>query len=138
MALVADTGPLLALLDADDPHHGRCVAMFDEVAEDVVVPSPVLVEMDYWVLELLGHDTWAVFTEDLAGGAYRLHQLDEDDIMRAAELERMYASLDLGYVDAAVIVTCERLGETKVATLDHRDFSAVRPRHCEALRILPE
>lgn len=32
-------------------------------------------------------------------------------------------------VDAAVIAVCERLGETKVATLDRRHFSVVRPRH---------
>jgi predicted nucleic acid-binding protein len=95
--LVLDTGPLLALLDADDPDHERCLVMFDEIAEDLVVPAPVLVELD-WV----------------------------------------YATLDLGLVDAAVIATCERLGETKVATLDRRDFSVVRPRHCDALRVLPD
>jgi len=47
-------------------------------------------------------------------------------------------SLDLGLVDAAVIVACEALGETKVATLDRRAFSVVQPRHCERLTLLPE
>jgi predicted nucleic acid-binding protein len=56
----------------------------------------------------------------------------------AAELERRYDSLGLGFVDAAVVVTCEELGEPKVATLDRRRFSVVRPRHCEALLLLPE
>ena len=112
--------------------------MAENIREDIVVPDAVLVELDYWVLKLLGPDAWAAFTDDLAQGAYRLHHLDEDDIVRAAELERTYADLDLGYVDAAVIVTCERLGETKVATLDRRDFSAIRPAHCEALTLLPE
>jgi hypothetical protein len=37
-----------------------------------------------------------------------------------------------------VIALCERLNEPKVATLDRRDFSVVRPRHCEALRLLPD
>jgi hypothetical protein len=36
------------------------------------------------------------------------------------------------------IALCERLGETKVATLDRRAFAVVRPRHCDALRLLPE
>lgn len=57
---------------------------------------------------------------------------------RAAELEARYATTDLGFVDASVIVTCENLGETKLATLDHRDFTIVRPRHCKTLRLLPE
>ena len=111
--------------------------MVAAVGEDLVIPTPVLVEVDYWVLKLLGADAWATFVEDIARGAYRLHHPDEADLLRAAELERAYASLDLGLVDALVIVTCERLGETKVATLDHRDFAVVRPRHCDALTLLP-
>jgi predicted nucleic acid-binding protein len=138
MALVLDTGPILALLDAGDPDHRRCVALVEELGEDLVVPAAVLVEVDYWVLKLLGHDAWAVFVDDLARGAYRFAPLDIADLQRAAELERTYRDLDLGLVDAAVIALCERLGERKVATLDRRDFSVVRPRHCEALRLLPD
>jgi predicted nucleic acid-binding protein len=138
VALVLDTGPIVALLDAADPEHERCVAMVEEVGEDLVVPAPVLVEIDYWLLKLYGPSTWLTFVEDVGRGAYRLHQVGERDLARAAELGRTYESLDLGLVDAAVVVACERLDETKVATLDRRDFSVVRPRHCERLRLLPE
>jgi predicted nucleic acid-binding protein len=136
--LVLDTGPVLALLDADDRHHAACLAMVRNVREDLVVPAPVLVELDYWILKRLGPAVWQVFVEDVVEGGYRLHHLDEKDLVRVAELERAYAELDLGFVDASVIVTCERLRETKVATLDRRDFAAVRPAHCEALTLLPE
>jgi predicted nucleic acid-binding protein len=138
MALVLDTGPILALLDAGDPDHGRCVSLVEEVREDLIVPALVLVELDYWVLKLLGHDAWNVFVDDVARGAYRLEPLGDQDLRRAAELERTYAELDLGLVDASVIAVCERLDEPKVATLDRRDFSVVRPRHREALELLPE
>ncbi|MGH2767959.1 MAG: type II toxin-antitoxin system VapC family toxin [Actinomycetota bacterium] len=138
MALVLDTGPILALLDAGDPDHRRCVALVRALREDLVVPAPVLVEADYWVIKLLGSAAWETFVEDVARGSYRLHNLDEADLLRAAELERSYANLDLGLVDASVIATCERLGERKVATLDRRDFSAVQPKHCEHLRLLPD
>ena len=138
MTLVLDTGPIVALLDAADRDHERCVALVQEVGEDLVVPTAVLVEVDYWLRKLYGAEAWLTFVEDVETGAYRIHQLDERALVRAAELERGYASLDLGLVDAAVIATCEELGETKVATLDRRDFSAVRPRHCDALRLLPE
>ena len=112
--------------------------MVERLGEDLVVPASVLVELDYWLRTLGELTVWRTFVEDLAQGAYRLVQLDEPDMARAAELEAQYADLDLGLVDASVIVTCERLGETKVATLDRRHFSIVRPRHCEALTILPE
>jgi predicted nucleic acid-binding protein len=48
-----------------------------------------------------------------------------------------YADADIGFVDAAVLAIVERLGETKLATLDHRHFGALRPRHCDALTLLP-
>jgi uncharacterized protein len=137
VALVLDTGPILALLDAGDPAHARSVAMVDEVGEDLVVPTCVLVEIDYWTHKLLGQESWEVFVEDIASGAYRLEPLTVEDLLRASELECRYGELDLGLVDASVIALCERLGETKVATLDRRDFSVVRPGHCDSLRLLP-
>lgn len=137
MALVLDTGPILALLDAGDPDHARSVAMVEEMREDLVVPSCVLVEVDYWTCKLLGGETWEVFVEDILSGAYLLEPLTVTDLARASALERQYADLDLGLVDASVVALCERLGEEKVATLDRRDFSVVRPNHCDSLRLLP-
>jgi hypothetical protein len=137
VALVLDTGPILALLDAGDPAHERCVEMVEGLREDLVVPTCVLVEIDYWAHKLLGAEAWDVFVADIAAGAYRLEPLTLDDLKRAAQLERDYADLDLGLVDASVIALCERLSETKVATLDRRDFSVVRPSHCESLDLLP-
>jgi uncharacterized protein len=137
MALVLDTGPILALLDAGDPDHARCVATVKEAREDLVVPAATLVEVDYWCRKLLGVAVWEDFVEDLAAGAYRLLSLDAEGYRRAAELETAYADLGLGLVDATVIATCELLDERKVATLDRRHFSVVRPAHCDALRLLP-
>jgi predicted nucleic acid-binding protein len=112
--------------------------MVDELREDLVLPSCVLVEVDYWTRKLLGPAAWDIFVEDISSGAYRLEPLTLDDLRRAADLERQYEELDLGLVDAPVIALCERLGETKVATLDRRDFAVVRPNHCNALHLLPE
>lgn len=58
--------------------------------------------------------------------------------MRIAELLDEYADLPLGIVDASVIAACERLGATTLATLDRRHFAVVRPRHCDALALLPD
>ncbi|HWB72383.1 MAG TPA: PIN domain-containing protein [Egibacteraceae bacterium] len=138
MALVLDTGPVLALMDADDPAHERCVGLVEGLDESLVVPAVLLGEVDYWCRKLLGLDVWEQFLDDLAGGAYRLYELDASGYRRAGELERRYANLDLGLVDAAVITVCEELAETKVATLDRRDFSLVQPRHCPALTLLPD
>jgi predicted nucleic acid-binding protein len=62
----------------------------------------------------------------------------EADLVRATELERDDAELDLGFVDASIVALCERLGETRLATLDRRVFSVVRPRHCRQLTLVPD
>jgi uncharacterized protein len=138
MALILDTGPVLAGLDADDPDHGRCCALIEESREDLVIPVCVLVELDYWVHKRLDPSVWTALTSDIARGAYRLAPMTVADVVRASELQARYADLDLGLVDASVIALAERTGETKLATLDRRDFSVVRPAHCEALRLLPD
>jgi len=137
VSLVLDTGPVLALLDADDPAHRDCVDLVEGSAEDLVVPAAILVEVDYWLRKLLGMPAVESFFEDLARGSYRLVGLDAAGYRRAAALEATYADLSLGLVDAAVIVTCEVLGETKVATLDRRHFCVVRPGHTDHLILLP-
>jgi predicted nucleic acid-binding protein len=42
MALVCDTGPLLAALDRDDPDHVACANLLSTATEDLIVPGLVL------------------------------------------------------------------------------------------------
>lgn len=136
MTLILDTGPVVAALNADDPDHARCVALLED-EDDLLIPAPVLVELDYWLIKLGGLRVWRDFVADIAAGAYRLEHLTDGDLLRAAELETAYDNLDLGLVDACIIALCERLGQTRVATLDRRHFSIVKPRHCSHLTLLP-
>lgn len=136
MTLVLDTGPIVAALNAGDVDHVECAALLRE-ADDLLVPTPVLVEVDYWLTKLGGVHVWSGFVADIAGGAYRLAHPTDDDLTRAAELETTYSNLDLGLVDASIVAVCERLDHTEVATLDRRHFSIVRPRHCAHLTLLP-
>lgn len=138
VSLVLDTGPLLAALDTDDPHHARCVELITGAGEDLTVPCFVLVEIDYWLRKAGRVSVWQAFVDDVGTGSYRVHYPSDGELTRAAELEAQYDDLGLGLVDASVVAACETLGETKVATIDHRHFAIVRPRHCDALMLLPE
>ena len=137
MALLLDTGPIVAALDEDDPEHDRCLALLTG-GDDRLVPSPILAEVDYWLSKLGSLRAWADFAADISGGAYRLIHPSEADLIRAAELELVYADLRLGFVDASIIALAERLNETRIATLDRRHFSVVHPRHCPHFTLLPE
>ena len=59
------------------------------------------------------------------------------DYRRIGEPCDRYAEADIGLVDAAVMAIVERLDEPKLATLDRRHFSLIRPRHRESLTLLP-
>jgi len=54
-----------------------------------------------------------------------------------AELVEQYADFPLGETAASLIAALERLGVTKVATLDRRHFSPILPRHTDALTCFP-
>jgi len=137
MALVLDTGPLLAALDAADPDHASCASLIADSREDLIVPALVLSELDYWCHERLTAGVWLEFLRDVLDGAYSVEGPTQGDLERCHELQSTYADLDLGVVDASVLALAERLREPKLATLDHRHFATVRPAHVRALELLP-
>lgn len=123
--IVADTGAVLALLDADDRHHETLRALFEEDPGGWVFPWAVLPEVDYLALHHLGPKTEHAFLDDLAGGRLAVEWGDEADLGRARDLSRKYRSLNLGLVDGVVIAVAERLEARAIATLDLRHFGAV-------------
>ena len=138
MALILDTGPLYASLDRSDGDHAACRRLIEAADEPLVIPSPVLVEVDYWIHARLHPGVLVALLDDIVAGAYRIEELRPEDYRRARELCDRYADADIGFVDAAVLALVERLNEPKLATLDQRHFGTMRPRHVEALRLLPE
>jgi len=137
VALILDTGPLYASLDRSDADHASCRALIEQADEPLVIPSPVLVEVDCWIHARLHAGVLVALLEDILAGAYQVEDLEIGDYRRARSLCDQYEDTDLGFVDAAVLAVVERLDESKLATLDARHFRAVRPRHVETLTLLP-
>ena len=54
MTLVADSGAIYALYDADDGHHGAVRRVVERERPPIVVPSVLLAEVDYLLREFLG------------------------------------------------------------------------------------
>ena len=138
MALILDTGPLYASLDRSDADHAACRSLIEEASEPLVIPAPVLVEVDYWVHVRLHSGVLVALLDDIVAGAYSVEGVQPEDYRRIRELCDRYADGDVGFVDAAVLAIVERLDEPKLATLDHRHFRVLRPRHVDALRLLPD
>lgn len=137
MALILDTGPLYASLDRSDQDHPACRELIERADEPLVIPAPVLVEVDYWAHQRLSPGAFVALLVDIEAGAYRVEDLETGDYSRVRELCDRYADSDIGFVDAAVFAIVERLGESKLATLDRRHFGLLRPRHRDSLELLP-
>jgi hypothetical protein len=137
VALIIDTGPLYASLDRSDADHARCRALIEAAEEALVIPAPVLVEVDYWVHQRLHPGVFVALVDDIVTGAYRVEDLAPEDYRRVGEICDRYADADIGFVDAAVLAVVERLQERRLATLDRRHFGILRPRHVDVLELLP-
>jgi predicted nucleic acid-binding protein len=120
-----------------DPDHDRCVAFFEQVSEPLVIPQLVITEAAHLVGRILTPSAEASFIRELADAVVSFHCNDPRDLYRMAELMDTYADLPLGTVDAAVIATAERLSVTRIATLDRRHFTVVRPTHVPSFELLP-
>jgi predicted nucleic acid-binding protein len=136
VALVLDTGVVVAALMRDDRHHAACRQLIDQAGDLLVLPSPVLPEIDYWVSRT-GPGPMIGLLGEIEMSSFLVEDLEHEDYARVAELVDRYSELDLGFVDAAVLAVVERLGERRLATLDHRHFSVIRARHTDALELVP-
>jgi uncharacterized protein len=132
--IVADTGAILALLDSGDRHHADLRAIYAEDPGAWLLPWAILPEVDYLVATELGERAARLWFEDLTSGAFSIEWGSARDLAAAHDFAARHAALQLGLVDAVVMAMAERL-RADIATLDLRDFGAVRLVH--APRLLP-
>lgn len=137
MTVIADTGPLYALVDKSDAWHERVVTWWRERARNVVIPVSVLPEVSYLLQTRIGPAAEQAFIRAVADGEFNTESLEPGDIARAAALMQEYVDLPLGFVDATVVATCERLGVREILTTDRRHFGVVCPLHTRTLVLLP-
>ena len=123
--IVADTGALVALIDADDRHHAKVRVLFEADPGAWVIPWAVLPEVDYLLGAHVGRTSQDAFLTDLARGAFAVDWGRPEDVERANTLHRKYPTLRLGLVDGVVIAIAERLRAKAIATLDLRQFGTV-------------
>jgi uncharacterized protein len=135
--LVVDAGPLVAAAVADDRNHERCVDLLSRAAPPLVVPALVVTEVAYFLGDRLGPSAERAFAGSVRGGELVVEPVEPSDWARIVELLEVYDDLSLGIVDASVVAACERLGVERLATLDRRHFGVVRPRHRDALTLVP-
>lgn len=133
--VLVDAGPLVALIDADHPHHETCVETLESLRDPLVTVWPAFTEAMY----LLGGSwrgqkaLWSRVETD----ALTLASLEAADAPRMRELMEKYRDLSMDLADAALVRVAEREGFSRIFTLDRRHFSIYRPGRRRRFAVLP-
>jgi predicted nucleic acid-binding protein len=119
-AVLADTGPLYALVDPDDGLHDRARSEARRIAEQgwsLVVAFPALLESHSLVLRRLGARSARKWLDELTVGAGLLNP-HRDDYLAASRRLRAYSDQAITLCDAVVAILADQL-HMSVWTFDH-------------------
>lgn len=133
--VLVDAGPLIALIHADDHHHRRCVAAFQQLTEPLGTVWPVLTEAMY--LLAFSWKAQEALWEMLDRSVIVLLPLGNDEVSRMRELMKKYRDLPMDLADAALVTVAEREKIRQIFTLDRRDFEVYRPAKLGRFILLP-
>ncbi len=133
---VVDTGPLYAVTDTSDVDHRRSLDILQRRDIQLIIPALVVAETTYLISARLGSKAEAAFLRSLKD--FHVEAPTSDDWPVIAALVDRYSDFPLGGADASVVALAARLDTDTVITLDRRHFAAIRPPHCDALRLLPD
>jgi len=122
--ILVDAGPLVAVVNADDQYHSRCVAALETFREPMATVWPAVTEAMYFLADQ--PRAQEALWEMLERGALQLLALDVGDAPRMRELMRKYANRPMDLADAAILRVAEREGIRKTFTVDRGDFSVYR------------
>lgn len=135
--ILTDTGPLVALVNRNDPNHRRCLDVTRQLpAEPLVTTWPCFTEAMYLVFQAGGYPAQAELWRWRAAGRLSLCDLTGTEIDQAATLMEKYKDQPMDLADASLVVAAERLGMQRIFTLDS-DFHIYRLSDDSALECIP-
>ena len=132
---LADTGALLAYLDAGDRWHERCRSTLAQFRLPLVTSSAVLTEL----FHLVGDNkremdiTWNF----IRSGALTVAPISDADLPSLEALMRKYCDRPMDYADATLVHLAQRESISTVFTIDHDDFETYRVGGRKRLRVVP-
>jgi predicted nucleic acid-binding protein len=135
--VIVDTSALLAFFNAAEPQHSAVRAAIESEKDLLVVSPYVLAELDYLVTTRIGVEAELAVLDDLSGGAWEIPAFERDDIRAARSVIARHCDQAIGLADASIVILARRYGTRRVATLDRRHFTALRPLSGGRFSIVP-
>lgn len=123
--VVVDTGPIVALLDADEERHHWARTRFEELRAPLLTCESVLSEASF-LMRRAGADP-TIPVRLVRRGVLEIVGLfdTEADADSLARLMRRYADVPMSFTDACLVRIVERTPDASVMTLDS-DFGIYR------------
>lgn len=122
---LTDAGPLIALIDAGEPDHERCVGALSEIELPLVTTWPAFTEAMYLLGRAAGWPAQEALWRMALRGDMEVAALAADAAKRAARLMERYSDLPMDLADATLVALAEERGLKRVFTLDS-DFTVYR------------
>lgn len=122
MAVLLDSGILYAYYDRSDRWHRAAVELITAELGRLLLPSPVVPEVDHLLGTRLGRAARQQFYRGLVEASFLLVDLPQERVARIREIDEQFSELDLGFVDSALVALSETTGVKRIATADRRHF----------------
>lgn len=129
---LADTGALLALLDARDPWHEACVEAFAALRLPLLTSSAVLTELFHLVERRERRKAWG-----LVGNTVTVGAIGDADLPALDALMDEYADRPMDFADATLVHLAARERLSTIFTVDRDDFESYRIRGRTRFRLVP-
>jgi predicted nucleic acid-binding protein len=135
--ILVDSSFLIALYDTASGKYETILEISQLFRGQFLIPQVVLTEVVYILKRETGVKGALAFLDSFTQSRPDLQDVTVEDLQRVQQIMRQYADAKLDFVDCCIMALSERLNITQVCTLDQRDFSIFRPKHCDYLEILP-
>lgn len=131
-----DTGPILALLDRNDPWHGPCVETISQLRLPLMTSAAVLTEVFHLIPEgpRVLNEAWTL----IRSGAIMVASLGDDDLDSVRTLMVRYHDRPMDFADATLVHLAHRESLTEIFTIDHDDFETYRIDGRRRFRVVPD
>lgn len=135
--ILADTGPLIALIDKGQRDiHVRCVQTYKTLTGSLITTWPCFTEAMYFLSELRGWQAQAILWEFIDRKALFLHVTSEAECQRMKVLMEKYRDMPMDLADASLVAVAECQKIKQIFTLDS-DFYAYRLYDRDAFDVIP-
>jgi predicted nucleic acid-binding protein len=135
VSFLLDSGIVYAYYDRSDAWHARARVLLQGKERGLILPAPVIPEIDHLLGHRLGAASRVVFYAGITEGHYLVADLPRQAYPRIAAINQEFEELNLGFVDAAIVALAETLKVPRIATTDRRHFTPLAARF--ALQLLP-